>query len=148
MSSIKDFFSQEQKKAIEAAIVEAEKNTSGEIRVHLEAHCKEDVLDHAAKIFHKLGMDKTKLRNGVLFYIAIKDHKLAVIGDAGINSVVPSRFWDDIKDNLIADFKQGHYTEGLCKALDAAGHQLKVHFPFQAGDTNELSNQVTFDKDH
>ncbi|MFO7829685.1 MAG: TPM domain-containing protein, partial [Bacteroidales bacterium] len=84
-----EFFSTEQKKQITDAIKEAELNTSGEIRVHIEMDCKEDVLDRAAFMFEKLAMHKTELRNGVLFYLSIKDRKFAILGDAGINAVTP-----------------------------------------------------------
>lgn len=145
MASVKDFFTEEERKQVEEAIRLAELNTSGEIRIHLESSCKEDVLDRAAKLFHKLEMDKTKLRNGVLFYVAIEDHKLAVIGDSGIDKAVPANFWDDIKNDLIAKFKENRYAEGLTEAIGRAGLQLKAHFPYQSGDSNELSNEMTFD---
>ena len=94
------FFSKEQQDAILAAVKEAENQTSGEIRVHIETSCDEDVLDRTAWVFKKLGMHKTAERNGVLFYLAVEDRKFAVIGDAGINSKVPAGFWDDVKEQL------------------------------------------------
>ena len=95
-----DFFTSEQKAQILDAIKNAELNTSGEIRIHIEGKCREDVLDRAAFIFKKLNMHKTKLRNGVLFYLAINDHKFAILGDAGINAVTPENFWDQIKISM------------------------------------------------
>ena len=89
------FFTKEEQDQILAAIKEAEKETSGEIRIHIETTCPGDVLDRAAWIFKKLGMDKTAERNGVLFYLAVKDRKFAIIGDAGINAKVPEGFWDE-----------------------------------------------------
>ena len=80
------------------AIEMAELNTSGEIRVHIESKCKEDTLDHAAFIFEKLEMHKTEQRNGILFYIALKDHKFAVLGDAGIHQKVGDEFWGKVKN--------------------------------------------------
>ena len=87
------FFKEEQKKNITDAIKEAELNTSGEIRLHIESSCKEDVLDRAAYMFEKLEIHKTELRHGVLFYLSITDKKFAILGDAGINSKVPDNFW-------------------------------------------------------
>lgn len=144
--SAANFFNDEQKKLIAQAIHDAELNTSGEIRVHIEEECKEDVMDHAAYIFETLGMHKTKLRNGVLFYLAIKDHKFAILGDAGINAKAPEGFWDIIKVHMLKHFKEGRFTEGLCEGIKMAGEELKKDFPFLKGDTNELSNEMTFSK--
>jgi uncharacterized membrane protein len=144
--SVENFFSTEEKKQITDAIAEAEKNTSGEIRLHMEGHCKIDVLDRAAYIFEKLGMKETAQRNGVLFYLAVHDHKFAILGDAGINHVVPVNFWDEIKETMLTFFKEGKFTEGLSKGILMAGEQLKANFPYQSGDVNELSDEISFDK--
>ncbi|MBO9701910.1 MAG: TPM domain-containing protein [Sporocytophaga sp.] len=143
----KSFFSEQEQAAIVSAIKEAEKNTSGEIQVHLESHCKEDVLDRAVDVFKILKMHETKLRNGVLFYLAIKDKKFAILGDAGINSKVSDHFWDDIKVMMQANFKEGKFTEGLCQGIIKAGEQLKTHFPYSKDDINELSDDISFGKD-
>jgi uncharacterized membrane protein len=144
--SAKNFFTEEQKLAIQKAIVNAELNTSGEIRVHIDDTCKEDVLDKATAVFHKLKMNKTELRNGVLFYLAIKDRKFAILGDKGIHEKVPGNFWDSIKEEMFVLFKQQKFTEGLCKGIELAGEKLKTHFPLQRNDTNELSDEISFGK--
>jgi uncharacterized membrane protein len=141
---MKDFLSEEEKKRIVDAIKEAELNTSGEIRVHIESRCKGNVLDRAAYIFKKLKMHKTAQRNGVLFYLAYKDRKFAIIGDAGINSKVPENFWDEIKDRMAAKFKEGKFAEGLSEGIIESGNQLKKHFPYQTDDVNELSDEISF----
>jgi uncharacterized membrane protein len=140
------FFTREQQDLILEAVREAEENTSGEIRVHIETNCKGDVLDRAAWIFGKLGMNKTVERNGVLFYLAVEDRKFAIIGDAGINAKVPDGFWDEIKGLLSKEFKTGRFTEGLSESIKMAGKQLKSHFPHQKDDVNELSDEISFDK--
>lgn len=140
------FFSKDQQSQIVAAIREAEHASSGEIRVHIESSCDNDVLDRAAWIFGKLGMQKTKERNGVLFYLAINDRKFAVIGDAGINSKVPEGFWDDVKEILRKNFVEGRFTEGLSEGIILAGKHLKIHFPHKKDDVNELSDEISFDK--
>ena len=139
-----DFFNKEQKSGILEAIKEAELNTSGEIRVHIEGKCKSDVLDRAAYIFEKLKMHKTELRNGVLFYLALKDHKFAILGDVGINTVTSDNFWDDIKESMLNSFKKAEFTEGLIKGIKMAGEQLKAHFPYQEGDVDELPDDISF----
>ncbi len=144
--SVENFFSTEEKKQITDAIGKAELNTSGEIRLHMEGHCKIDVLDRAAYIFEKLGMQETAQRNGVLFYLAVHDRKFAILGDAGINQVVPANFWDQIKETMLAFFKEGKFTEGLSKGILMAGEQLKANFPYQSDDVNELSDEISFDK--
>lgn len=137
-------FTQEQKTAMTAAIREAELNTSGEIRIHFENHCGSNILDRAAHVFAELRMHQTALRNGVLIYVALDDHKLAILGDAGINSRVSPDFWDSIKNNMITRFKTGHICEGVCEATQAVGQQLKKLFPHQADDINELSDEISF----
>ena len=144
--SAKNFFSSNQQEAIKQSIANAELNTSGEIRVHIDDKCKGDVLDAAANMFHELKMDKTELRNGVLFYLAVSDHKFAILGDKGINEKVPADFWDHIKEVMLAHFKKQEFTEGLCKGIEMAGEKLKTNFPLQSNDTNELTNDVSFGK--
>ncbi len=141
----KDTITAEDEQLILEAIAEAEKNTSGEIRVHIENHCEGDVLDRATEVFAQLHMHLTKERNGVLFYIAIKDHQFAVLGDAGINAIVPDHFWEDITAEVIQYFKQKQYATGLSKGIRMAGEQLKAHFPYNAEtDRNELSDDISF----
>jgi uncharacterized membrane protein len=138
-----ELFSDTQIAAIEAAIGRAEKKTSGEIRLYIEDHSEDEVLDRAAYLFEKLGMHKTALRNGVLIYMAVKDHTFAILGDAGINAVVPVDFWDSIKDNMAACFKKGEFEKGLTEGILAAGRALAEHFPPATdGGTNELDNEV------
>jgi uncharacterized membrane protein len=142
----KDFFTETQKKEIQQAIVDAERNTSGEIRLHVDNDCKIEVLDQAANVFHQLKMDATALRNGILFYLAINDRKFAILGDKGINEKVPADFWDNIKDMMLSHFKKEEFTQGLSKGIEMAGEKLKAYFPYQDNDTNELSNEVSFEK--
>ncbi|MEN8115534.1 MAG: TPM domain-containing protein [Bacteroidota bacterium] len=142
--SIHKYFTEENKLQITNAIRVAETNTSGEIRVHIEKHCKGDVLDQAAYVFEKLGMHKTELRNGVLFYLAVEDHKFAILGDAGINQTVPDDFWESTKETVIAKLKEGLYAEGLSDGIIMAGEQLKEHFLYQSDDVNELSDEISF----
>jgi len=139
-------FSQQDRKKIIQAIEMAEKETSGEIQVHLEKHCRGEVLDRAAQVFETLKMHKTELRNGVLFYLATSDHKFAILGDAGINSLVPDHFWDDIKEEMLKHFKEHNFTEGLCIGIEMAAQQLKAHFPYEKGDDNELPDEISFGK--
>ncbi len=144
--SAKKFFTKEQQVAIQKAIADAENATSGEVRVHIDDECKGDVLDVAANVFHKLKMNKTELRNGVLFYLAVSNRKFAILGDKGINQKVPANFWDNIKDVMTEHFKQQQFTEGLCKGIEMAGEKLKSHFPLQSNDRNELSDEITYGK--
>lgn len=142
--SVQKYFTEENKLQITNAIRVAETNTSGEIRVHIEKHCKGDVLDQAAYVFEKLQIHKTELRNGVLFYLAIDDHKFAILGDVGINQKVPEDFWESIKEEMFLKFKEGLYSEGLAEGIIKAGEQLKAHFPYQDDDVNELSDEISF----
>jgi len=143
---IKSFFSEEAKSLIVDEVKKAEKETSGEIRVHIENRCKGDVMDCAAFIFKKLEMHKTELRNGVLFYLAVNSQKFAIIGDKGINAVVPENFWDDIKTQMAECFNEGDFTTGLSEAITATGKHLKKHFPHHIDDINELPDEISFGK--
>jgi uncharacterized membrane protein len=143
---VEDQFKLGQKVRIVNAIKQAELNTSGEIRVHIENHCKGDVLDRAADIFAMLKMHKTELRNSVLFYLALGDKKFAVLGDAGINAVVPENFWESIKTTMATHFSQSDFAEGLTLGIGMAGEKLKAHFPYQKDDINELPNDISFGK--
>jgi uncharacterized membrane protein len=144
MKMAKDLFTEQEQQQIVAAVKEAELNTSGEIKVHIERKCKEDVLDHAAFMFDQLEMQKTELRNGVLIYLAVEDRKLAILGDAGINMKVPKDFWDTTRDFMIKHFKEGKFAEGLSGGIKMAGQQLKSHYPYQSDDVNELSDDISF----
>jgi len=142
--NITTFLTKEQKSQILDAIKAAEKETSGEIRLHIENRCKGDALDCAVFVFDKLEMHKTELRNGVLFYLAVKDRKFAILGDAGINAAVPDDFWDVVSNEVSKEFSQNHFAEGLIKGIQMAGEKLKAFFPYQADDTNELSDDISF----
>lgn len=142
----KDFFTETEINRIHQAIEEAEKSTSGEIRVHIDLKCKEDVMDRAAFIFEKLEMHKTALRNSVLFYLATEDHKFAILGDVGINQKVPENFWDKIKESMLAHFKNGEFTKGISIGVKMAGEELSAHFPFKKDDKDELDNTISFGK--
>ena len=143
-TTAKKFFTPEQQADILKAVQQAELNTSGEIRVHIENKCEGDALHRSAYLFKKLGMTKTAQRNGVLFYLAVEHHKFAVLGDTGIDALVPENFWDDVKLIMLNDFKEGQFTEGLTQAIALAGELLKKHFPHQKNDINELPDDVSF----
>ena len=142
----KDFFTEEQKAQIVNSIKQAELNTSGEVRVHIENNCKVDVLDRASTVFAMLKMHKTKLRNAVLFYLAVKDRKFAILGDSGINAKVPENFWNEIKELMAEQFAQGNFADGLSQGIIKAGEQLTKYFPYQSDDVNELDDEISFGK--
>ncbi len=142
--SASKFFTEEEKENIKLSIKNAELDTSGEIRVHVENKCKGDVMERAAFVFNKLKMQNTELRNGVLFYLAIKNRKFAILGDVGINEKVPDNFWDNIKDTMLNYFREDRFAEGLAEGIAMAGAKLKEHFPYQTDDINELSDDISF----
>lgn len=131
------------KDRIVQAIENAERCTSGEIRVHVERSSGPEPLERAAAVFEKLGMTQTKERNGVLIYLATVDRAFAILGDAGINEAVPEDFWDDIRDMMEEAFRQGKFADGICQGIVHAGEALARFFPYQRDDTNELSNAVS-----
>ncbi|WP_057936878.1 TPM domain-containing protein [Algoriphagus resistens] len=138
-------FSTADREAIVNAIRSAEVSTSGEIQVHIESRCKGEVLDRAVRVFDTLKMHQTKDRNGVLFYLAVVDKRFAILGDKGINEMVPDDFWEKIKEHMTALFKQGQFTQGLIDGINMAGEQLGAHFPYQGdSDINELPDDISF----
>ena len=144
--SAEDFLTAAERKQVAQAIGEAELRSSGEIRVHLEDHIEDDVLDHAAFVFEELGMHKTADHSGVLIYVCVADRKLAVIGDKGINERVPANFWNDVLGVLQLHFAAGRRVEGLCEAVRMVGEKLIQFFPRRTDDRDELSNEVSFDR--
>jgi uncharacterized membrane protein len=135
-----------QEEALVAAIKQAELRTSGEIRLHIEDKCPTpEPLDRAAQVFAELKMHQTKLRNGVLFYLAWQSRQFAVIGDVGINSAVPDEFWESVKEAVIEHFRQEHYVPGLERGIRLVGEQLRQFFPYDAAtDTNELDDSISY----
>ncbi|MDA3817168.1 MAG: TPM domain-containing protein [Prolixibacteraceae bacterium] len=146
MSKPSNFFTDEEKKIIKESIETAELNTSGEIRLHVEKKCPEDVMDRAAYWFKELKMHKTEARNGVLFYLSIEDYKFAILGDVGVNAKVEEGFWNSTRDLILGFFKDGKYAEGLKVGIIQAGLQLKKYFPYQTDDVNELENEISYGK--
>lgn len=138
------FISKEEQGKIVGAIVEAELNTSGEIRVHIESRCGGNPVERAVYIFNYLKMYKTGERNGVLIYVAYKSRKFAIIGDTGINEKVPAGFWDKIRERMGDSFSKGAFTEGICNAVREAGESLKAYFPYKSDDVNEQPDEISF----
>lgn len=143
MSKIENFLTLAQEREIIEAIRLAEEHTSGEIRVHMEKTTDKEPLERAREVFCFLKMDETVQHNGVLFYLAIDDKKFSVLGDKGIDAVVPTDFWNSIKDVVINQFKQGNYTQGLKQGILETGLKLKHFFPRQNNDKNELPDAIS-----
>ena len=143
MPNVQDFLSPEDEREIVAAIGMAEQNTSGEIRVHIENHTDKKPLERAQEVFYQLKMNETRLQNGVLFYVGVQDHTFAILGDKGINDVVPDNFWDKTKDLVISHFKNNNYKQGLVEGILKAGEKLKEFFPSDKENLNELSNEIS-----
>jgi uncharacterized membrane protein len=144
----KPFFTTQEQEKIATAIREAEKRTSGEIRIFIESRCKYvEPLDRAAELFFGLKMDKTKERNAVLIYIAIKDHQLAIFADEGIHQKTGQQFWQKEVQLILDDFNKNNYAEGLVTVVTEVGEALFEHFPYDnASDKNELPDEIVFGK--
>ncbi len=140
---VSTFFSKEEKNKIVQAIKEAEYQTSGEIRLHLESRCKGNTLERAVQIFEKLKMHDTRLRNGTLIYMAIKDRKFSIFGDKGINEIVPDNFWEDVKEEMGRFFIKDQFADGVKRGIYLIGEKLKEFFPYQEDDVNELPDDIS-----
>ncbi len=132
-----------EKEEIQESIRLAELKTSGEIRVHIDKKCDSDPIERAVDVFNKLKMFETKQRNGVLIYLAFSNRKLAIIGDKGINEVVPDDFWESTKNEMIFRFQRNEFAQGIIDAVTEAGKQLQAYFPVEFDDKNELNNEIT-----
>lgn len=143
MTEVSDLLSKEDEREVIEAIRSAEKETSGEIRVHIEKHTNADHFKRATEVFHLLNMDATQLQNGVLIYLAAHDRHFVILGDRGINEAVENDFWDCTKDVMASHFKKGDFKTGLIEGIARAGQRLKEFFPWQEGDTDELSNEIS-----
>lgn len=139
----KKFFTKEEDSQIIRAIQKAEKATSGELRIHLIKQIKKDPMREAVRIFKLLGMHKTKQRNGCLILIGLKNKKVVVIGDKGINDIVRNNFWDDVVAVMIEGFKKDKFVEGLERGILMIGEKLKQYFPYATDDVNELSDEIS-----
>ncbi len=137
-------FTKKEQELIANAIATAEKATSGEIRIAIDKHCHGSAFERATEYFAELGMDKTAQHNGVLIYLAHEDHKFAIIGDRGIDKVVPEDFWETTQVAMKAHFLSGNIAEGIIAGVSLAGEKLALFFPYQNGDVNELPNDIVY----
>jgi uncharacterized membrane protein len=130
---------------VKSAVAEAERATSGEVRVSVARFFWGSVRRAAEGAFARMGMTRTKDRNGILFFIVPARKKFVVLGDAGIHAKVGQDFWDSVAGLMSRHFREGEFTEGLVEAIGEAGRQLAAHFPCDpATDVNELADDVDF----
>ncbi len=144
MGSVRNFFTKEDERVILSAIREAESHTSGEIRVRVERKAGRHPMRTARKAFVRLGMRKTRLRNGVLFFLGVNQRAFVVLGDDGINDKVPQGFWDAVRDVVQEHFQKGLFAEGLAEGIRRAGQQLATFFPCEKRDIDELPNAISY----
>ena len=136
------FLTEGEKGRVTRAIREAEKMTSGEIRVFLDRKTGGDLRKQAERTFEKLGMTRTQLRNGVLIYISLSDHKFVVLGDRGIHEKVGENFWQDVVSRIEPAFSRADFAKGLEEGMGMIGEKLKAHFPYRGSDVNELPDEI------
>jgi uncharacterized membrane protein len=142
---MKKFFNQLQQDAIIAAIRDAEKTTSGEIRIFVSRKNVDDPVAAAQAQFEKLGMTKTRHRNGVLIFVAPKARKFAVIGDTAVHKQCGDAFWQLLAGEMTGYFKTGDFSGGIIHGIRKTGELLAVHFPPSPGDANELPDEIEGD---
>jgi len=144
----KDFFTPVEKELVVTAIRNAERMTSGEVRVFVESRCSYlDAIDRAVELFFKLEMDETQDRNAVLVYVAIKDRQLAVFGDEGIHKKVGNEYWNSEVQKMITSFNKENYALGISEVVEDIGTALSTYFPYNnETDKNELPDEIVFGK--
>ena len=145
MSNAITILNREEDRRVVEAIKQAELNTSGEIKVHIENLCRGDVEKRSLVVFNKLKLNETQLHNGVLIYLAVHDHKFAILGDEGINNVVEDNFWNDVKDLMLSHFREGRFADGLVEGIMCCGEKLKTYFPYQSDDVNEIPDEISYE---
>ncbi|MBQ8809701.1 MAG: TPM domain-containing protein [Bacteroidales bacterium] len=138
------FLTADQQATVVDAVRLAEKRTSGEIRIHIDGECEGNPMERAEEVFGKLGMHRTELRNGILIYLACNTKVFAIIGDKGINDLVPEHFWEDVIEVMGREFREGRFTEGFVQAVLKAGEKLQEYFPYQSDDVNEQPDEISF----
>lgn len=144
---LNDFLTAQQQATVVDAVRLSEKGTSGEIRIHIDGKCKSTPVERAKEVFNRLGMYRTAQHNGVLIYLAVESKVFAIIGDKGINDVVPEHFWEDVVEVMGTQFRNGRFAEGLAEGVAMAGEKLKAYFPYQDDDVNELPDSISFEKE-
>jgi uncharacterized membrane protein len=133
------------KDKVEAAVREAERLTSGEIVVSVSPWFWGSVRKAAEIAFRRLGVARTRDRNGILFFIVPGRRQFVVLGDEGIHAKVGAEFWESVASAVSRHFREGNFTQGLLDGIAAVGHQLATHFPYDPeADKNELPDAVDF----
>ena len=138
--------SKEDSERIVKAIQQSEKECSGEIRVHIQKRCSDNIIKDAENKFNELGIYETKDKNGILIFVAVKDKKFAIIGDKGIHNAVSEDFWENTANAMKEKFKEGDIAGGIVEGIFSVGQQLKKYFPYTSDDVNELSDEVSIDE--
>ncbi len=138
-----NFFTEEEKSRLVQAIEQAERLTSGEIRVHLAHRSRGTPIDEAKSVFEKLKMTRTKERNGILFYLSLQDRQFVILGDQGIHQKVNENFWQEIRDEVIRHFTHEKFIEGLISGIHRCGEKLALYFARKSDDQEELSNEIS-----
>lgn len=144
---VEKYFSDSDLKEIASNINVVEKETAGEVRLCVQIkksffERKRSPREIAIRQFLKMGMHKTKHRTGLLIYILLDDRKFEILADDGINRIIEISTWESIEDTVRQEFKDGNYLQGVLHCINLIGEKLKIHFPNEDGDTNELSNEV------
>lgn len=137
-------FPEDSERKIVEAIRSAEKQFSGELRVHVERYCKSNPYARARNVFNELGMANTILRNGVLIFLGIEDRKFAILGDLELHQRVPEGFWDLVKGEMLKHFEKNELVEGICRGIELSAEQLSIHFPPRSDDQNELPDEISY----
>ena len=145
MTNARQLLNDEEDLRIVEAIRKAELDTSGEIKVHIENYCRGKVEERSLHVFKHLKLNKTKQRNGMLIYLAVKDKKFAILGDEGINKVVEDDFWNDVKDLMQSHFIEGRFAEGIEQGIQRCDEKLKAYFPHQTDDINEIPDEISYE---
>ncbi|MCL4548323.1 MAG: TPM domain-containing protein [Bacteroidetes bacterium] len=147
---IYNYFSDDEFLRVSNKIKNAEKTTSGEIRVAIKEHRhfldrKKNIRQLAEKEFHKLNMHNTRDKTGILLFLLLRDRQFYILADQGIHEKVGNETWDKLRDEIQQKFQNGNFCDGIIWGVERVGKILTKHFPVKPDDTNELSNEIVIE---
>ena len=103
---------------------------------------QEEVEEAAAGAFFRRAIYETRDRTGILIYISMFEHRVRVIADQGISSMVDQQLWQEVVDTIIRGIRSRQQGRAIAEAVDRCGEILAGYFPRRSGDRNELSDAI------
>jgi putative membrane protein len=111
-----------------------------------EALVESSVAERARRAFAEHGLARTQGQTGILVFVALLEHRVVVLADAGIHRHVGTNdVWQEVVDLTVAGLRDGRAVEGIDAALRRCGEILRRHVPAPDHNPNELPNRVVLE---